>query len=249
MRAISALILREMGTSYGRTPGGYLWALVEPLGMIILLAFAWSLLAKSPSLGTSFLLFKATGLLILTLATQLANLVGRAMLFSKALLFYPRITWIDAVLARFILNALVLCTVMSLILTGIVIYEGITTVLSWDRIALAVGFSALLGLGVGCLNCYLFQRFAAWQTAWAILTRPLFLISGVIVVYEDMPALAQAVLWFNPVLHLTGIMRDGFYPTYAPQYISITYLAVWIVVPMVIGLLLLRQYHRDLLNR
>ena len=248
-RAIGALVLREMGTRYGRTPGGYLWALLEPLGMIILLAFAWSLLAKSPSLGTSFLLFKGTGLLILSLVTNLSNLVGRSMLFSKALLLYPRITWIDAILARFVLNALVLTTVMTLILAGIVIFEEVRTVLAWDRIGLAVLLSALLGLGTGCLNCYLFQRFVAWQTAWAILTRPLFLISGVIVVYEDMPALAQAVLWFNPVLHLTGIMRDGFYPIYTPQYISLTYLAAWIVIPLVLGLLLLRQYHRDLLNR
>ncbi len=249
LRAIGALILREMGTRYGRTPGGYLWALLEPLGMIILLAFAWSLLAKSPSLGTSFLLFKGTGLLVLTLVTTLSNLVGRSMMFSKALLFYPRITWIDAILARFVLNSLVLITVMSLILAGILIHEDIRTVLAWDKIGLAVLLSVLLGFGTGCLNCYLFQRFIAWQTAWAILTRPLFLISGVIVVYEDMPALAQAVLWFNPVLHLTGIMRDGFYPIYTPQYISVTYLATWIVVPMVMGLLLLRQYHRDLLNR
>ncbi|MCC5956800.1 MAG: hypothetical protein JJU07_11910, partial [Natronohydrobacter sp.] len=43
-RSISALMLREMATRYGRTPGGYLWAVVEPLGMILILGYAWSLL-------------------------------------------------------------------------------------------------------------------------------------------------------------------------------------------------------------
>ena len=249
VRSIAALILREMGARYGRTPGGYVWALLEPLGMILILGFAWSLLARSPSLGTSFFLFKGTGMLILHMFTTLGNQVGRAMLFSKALLFYPRMTWMDAILARFLLNTLVTTAVTAIILTGIMIYEDIRSVLGWGQIAQAMVLTALVGLGVGCLNCYLFQRFPVWQTIWAIVTRPLFLISGVIIVYEDLPQLAQQVLWYNPILHLTGIMRDGFYPIYTPQYISLVYIGLWIVIPMVVGLLLLRQYHRDLLNR
>ena len=249
LRSIAALMLREMSTRYGRTPGGYVWALLEPLGMIIILSFAWSLLARSPSLGPSYLLFKGTGLLTLHMFTVLGNQVGRSMLFSRALLFYPRVNWVDALVARFTLNLLVTTTVMAIILTGIMIYEDIRSVLDWGRIAQAVLLTALLGLGVGCLNCYLFQRFPVWQNVWAILTRPLFIISGVLVIYEDMPQFAQQVLWYNPILHLTGIMRDGFYPIYTPHYISVIYVGLWIMIPMVVGLLLLRQFHRDLLNR
>ena len=249
VRSIAALIVREMSTRYGRTPGGYIWALLEPLGMILILGFAWSLLARAPSLGTSFLLFKGTGLLILHMFVVLGNQVGRAMLFSKALLFYPRVTWMDAIVARFLLNLLVTLAVMTVILVGIMIYEDIRSVLNWGRIAQAVALTAAVGLGVGCLNCYLFQRFPVWQNVWAIITRPLFIISGVLIVYEDMPAMAQAVLWYNPILHLTGIMRDGFYPIYSPNYISLIYVSLWAVIPMLTGLLLLWQFHRDLLNR
>jgi len=242
-------MLREMSSRYGRTPGGYIWALLEPLGMIILLAFAWSMLARSPSLGTSFLLFKATGMLTLQMFTNLGSTVGQSMMYSRALLFYPRVNWLDALVARFLLNALVVTVVTTVILTGIMIYEDIRTVLDWGRIGLALLLTALLGLGVGSLNCFLFIRFPVWQSIWSIVTRPLFLISGVIVTYEDMPSLAQEVLWYNPLLHLTGIMRDGFYPIYSPQYISLAYIGAWILIPMVAGLLLLRQFHRDLLNR
>ena len=249
LRSISALIVREMSTRYGRKPGGYIWALLEPLGMILLLAFAWSLLAKSPSLGTSFVLFKGTGMLILLMFKNLGNVIGQAITYSRPLLFFPRVTWLDALLARFALNTLVSLCSMTVILTGIMVYEDIRSVLDWNSIGLAVLLTALMGLGIGCLNCYLFTRFPVWQNIWAILTRPLFLISGIIVVYEDMPQLAQQILWFNPLLHLTGIMRDGFYPIYTPQYISLVYIGMWITIPMVIGLLLLRQFHRDLLNR
>ena len=248
-RAIAALMLREMNTRYGRTPGGYVWAILEPLGMIILLGFAWSLLARSPSLGTSFLLFKATGFMVLQTFTVLGGQIGQSLLFSKRLLWYPRVSWIDAILARFLLNAAVVCAVTTLIIGGILIYEGLNPVIAWGPVFLAMGMAAGMGLGVGCLNCYLFMRIPVWQQVWAILTRPLFLISGVIILYEDMPQLAQQVLWYNPILHLTGWMREGFYPMYRPEYISAVYVGVWIVVPMTLGLLLLRRHHRDLLAK
>ena len=249
LRSIGALMLREMSTRYGRTPGGYVWALVEPLGMILILAYVWSLLARSPSLGTSFILFKATGYMVLQMFTVLGGQVGNALSFSKPLLQYPRVSWIDAIFARFALNALVVAVVAFVILSGVLIHEQIRTVLAWGPILMAMGLAAALGLGMGCLNCYLFRRFPVWNQVWAILTRPLFLISGVIVYYEAMPHQAQVILWYNPILHLTGMMRDGFYPIYRPEYISVTYVAVWILVPMVVGLLLLRRHSLNLLYR
>jgi len=248
-RSVSALMLREMTTRYGRTPGGYLWAILEPLGMIILLSVAFSLLARAPSLGTSFLLFKATGFLILQIFTGLGGQVGNALSFSKPLLRYPRVTWGDALLARFILNVLVIFTVITLILTGIILYEGVDVILRWGAILGAMGLTAALGLGVGCLNCFLFMRFPVWNQVWSIATRPLFLISGVIFLYEDMPSLAQSILWYNPILHLTGLMRMGFYPMYRPDYISLVFVGLCILIPMAFGLLLLKRYHRELLTR
>ena len=249
LRSIGALVLREMSTRYGRSPGGYVWALLQPLGIIVLLAFAFSLLQKSPSLGTSFLLFKASGMLIVQLFTSLGNTVGQSLSYSKSLLFYPRVSWIDAVLARFILNSLVLVCVMTIILAGIMTFEDIRTVVDFPKIILSATMTLALGLGVGCLNCYLFMRYPVWKNIWGILTAPLFLVSGVIFIYEDLPSLAQEVLWYNPLIHLTGLMRDGFYPIYRPTYISISYIGAWILLPLATGLLLLRQFNRDLINR
>jgi capsular polysaccharide transport system permease protein len=248
-RVIFALMLREMSTRYGRTPGGYIWAILEPLGMIILLSIGFSLLAGSPALGTSFLLLKATGFLILQVFTVLGSQVGNALNFSKPLLRYPRVTWVDALIARFTLNVIVIFAVTAIILLGIILFEGLEVMLRWEAIVLALVMTSALGFGIGCLNCFLFMRFPAWSQLWLIITRPLFLISGVVILYEDMPPLAQSILWYNPILHLTGLMRMGFYPMYRPNYISIIFVGLCILIPMVLGLLLLRRYHRELLNR
>ena len=248
-RTLAALILREMSTRFGRTPGGFVWALAQPLATILVLAFAFSLIAKNPALGTSFILFKATGLLPFQLFKATSTLVGRSLSYSAALLTYPGVVWLDALLARFLLNILVNAVVTVLILSGIVVFEDVTLILDWGAVLLAMSLAAFLALGVGALNCYLFERFEIWAQIWGIATAPLMLISGVLILYENTPAEAQGVLWFNPLIHVSGLMRAGFYSTYHPDYISVAYVAVCALVPMVLGLLLLRRHHRMLLNR
>ena len=56
-RIIVALILREIGTSYGRSPGGYIWALAEPVLGIALLTAIFSIGFRIPPLGNNFSIF------------------------------------------------------------------------------------------------------------------------------------------------------------------------------------------------
>ena len=63
LRTVLALMLREMSTTYGRSPGGYLWAILEPAGGIAMMSVAFGLVLRSPSLGTNFPIFYATGYL------------------------------------------------------------------------------------------------------------------------------------------------------------------------------------------
>ncbi len=247
LRTIAALVLREMSTRFGRKPGGYLWALLGPLGIIIMLAFGFSLLARTPALGTSFLLFQATGLLVYQLFRGTSRLVGVSLTYSKSLLIYPGVTWIDAVIARFLLNTTVSVVVMIIILTGVVIYQDISLILDWGMIVSGVALTILLAFGFGVLNAYLSERFEIYDNLYAIATAPLLLASGVVFLYDDLPVLAQEVLWYNPLIHTIGMMRAGFYSVYQPQYLSPGLVVFSALVPMALGLLLLRRYHRELL--
>lgn len=179
----------------------------------------------------------------------LGGQVGHALTFSKPLLRFPRVNWVDAIMARFLLNFVVVCAASFLILSGIILFEQLDVLLRWGAIFQAMTLAACLGLGVGCLNAFLFMRFPAWQQVWSLLTRPLFLISGVMILYENTPPFAQQILWYNPLMHITGLMRHGFYPLYRPDFISLVYVSVCILIPMVLGLLLLRRHHRTLLYR
>lgn len=249
LRTVVALILREMSTKYGRTPGGYLWAVAEPLAAILFLSIGFSLVMRSPSLGTSFLLFYASGYLPFGIYGKISNTTQSALRYSSALLKYPAVTWVDAILARFLLNSLTEIVVGALLIGGIMAIVDAHARLVAGPILEAVSLALLLGLGVGTLNCVLAGLFPLWGTIWAVLTRPLFLASGVIFLYEDLPALGQNILWYNPLMHITGLFRTGVYPTYTGAHINHMYVICVALVLLTFGLLLMGRYHRDVLNR
>lgn len=249
LRTIAALMLREMSTRYGRTPGGYLWAVLEPLAAILFLSIGFSLVLRTPSLGTSFLLFYATGFLPFNLYQTLSAATARALTYSRPLLRYPAVTWADAVLARFFLNSLTGILITILLTGGVLLAVDSRAALDLPPAVLAMFLSMVLGLGVGMMNCVLTGLFPLWDVTWTIFTRPLFLASGVLYIYEDLPQLARDILWYNPLLHITGLMRSGFYPTYTASYASPFFVLLTGMALLALGLVLMGRYHRDILQR
>lgn len=247
MRSVVALMLREMSTTYGRSPGGYLWAVLEPVGGIMVLTLAFSLLLRAPSLGTDFALFYATGYLPFTVYSKISTAVGASLRFSRALLTYPSVTYVDAILARFLLTLLTQVMVFYVIINGIVIVRDLSPILEFGAIVKAFAMAAMLGLGIGVLNAHLGTMYPVWKNVWGIVTRPLFLASGIFYLPEDLPGWAMDVLIWNPLIHIVGLMRRGFYATYDASYVSPTYVCTVALIAMALGLLLLRRDHKEIL--
>lgn len=248
-RSIAALILREMATSYGRSPGGYIWAILEPIGGILMLSLAFSAFLRNPSLGVSFPMFYATGMMPFVMYVDLQGKISSALNFSKPLLAYPTVTFIDAIAGRFILAVMTKLLVSYLIFGGIMLLYETRVTLDFVHIFESFAMAALLGLGLGTLTCYVFTRFPLAQKAWGIVMQPLFLVSGVFFLYETIPDPYQSYLWYNPLVHVVGIMRKGFYPTYDASYASPVYVLSIALISLTLGLLLLWRYHAEILTR
>lgn len=249
VRTVMALILREMVTTYGRSPGGYIWALLEPAAGVALLTAIFSLGFRSPPIGSSFAIFYATGIVPFLMFSGLASKVGSALLYSKSLLTYPSVTYLDALVARFLLNASTQLMVAYIVLTYIIVGMGVPVSLDFSRIFLGFSMILSLGLGIGILNGFLFAVAPVWQQIWSILTRPLVLLSGVIFIYERVPVPYNEYLLYNPLVHVIAIIRSGFYARYDAAYASPLYVFTISGVTLVAGLLFLHRYHRDILFR
>ena len=247
-RTIMALMLREMSSRYGRSPGGYVWAVLEPVGTILILSIAFSFMLRAPPLGTSFILFYATGFLPFSLYSTVAKTAMNAIDYSRPLLMYPAVTWVDAMAARFLLNALTGISVATIVFTGIAFLPNVRLSLDLPPILMAHLMALVFALGVGALNCAISGLFPIWDMVWGILTRPLMLLSGVLYTFESLPTFARSILWYNPLIHVVGEMRAGFYPMYNSSYVSPAYVLLLGLGLMAFGCTLLVRYHRDILN-
>jgi capsular polysaccharide transport system permease protein len=242
LRVVRALLQREMTTRYGRSAGGYLWAVGEPLGMIAMLSLVFALISRTPALGESFVVFFASGYLSFHFYRSTADVVGGAISFNKPLMKYPAVNAFDAILARFVLQVLTNCLTATLILSGSIHITGENVQLDLGKIAAAVAAAAALGLGIGSMNAVLFQIYPTWQRVWNIANRPLFIISGIFYIPEEMPRIVQEALFYNPVVHVVSAFRSGIYPTYRPILAELTYPLAIALATFFLGLLLLRRF-------
>jgi len=249
MRSISALMLREMESTYGRQPGGYIWAILQPVGMIVLLSLAFSMLVHKPPLGTSFIFFYASGFLPFDIYTSMSSKISGALMYSRPLLAYPRVTWVDTILARLLLNALTALMVFFIVILGIMMLYETRARIDLGPLLTGLGMAITLGTGVGLVNCVLIGLYPVWGIIWGILSRPLFLGSGVLFLLEDMPSNIQHFLLWNPLIHVAGLVRRGLFSTYDAPYVSLSYGYGVGLLLCTVGLIFLRAHYKTVLQQ
>ncbi|APZ55171.1 ABC transporter permease [Salipiger abyssi] len=247
-RSVMALMLREMSTSYGRSPGGYIWAFAEPVGGILVLTLVFGMIARSPALGSNFPLFFASGMVPFLLYQSTTANVGGAIRYSRPLLAYPGVTFVDAILARLILNGLTQILVGIILFGMIILLYGLKLEIHFLDCVRAVGMLLALGLGVGLVNCYLMSMFPIWQFIWSVLNRPLFIISGVFFLIDRLPETIRSGLLWNPMAHPIMMLRRGIYDTYDAVYVSELYVYTVALLLGALGMLLLYRFHRVILD-
>ncbi len=249
VRTVVALMLREMTSSYGRSPGGYVWMILEPmLGILFMTVLFVMIGIRTPQLGTNFAIFFATGFLPYAMYMEVSNKTAQAINYSKALLEYPRVTYVDAIVAR------VSIAVITQLLVGLILISAIRglfdtrTIVMIEPIMLSYAMAVALGLGIGLLNCFLVTQFPIWQQIWSIANRPLFFVSGIIIIVEVLPFQYQDYFLWNPLIHVTAEMRHAYYVGYDAVYVNPVYVFGLGLGIGLIGMVFLHRYHRDMLE-
>jgi capsular polysaccharide transport system permease protein len=243
---IHAVILRETRTRFGAYRLGYLWALVEPILVILTFWGLYRIAGRQPPPGMDLFGFVATGIVPYTLFASSANRVAEAVNGNKALLNYPQVMPIDLALARGLLEAATYAAVF-IVLMGV--HALWIQELSVDRPLMVIaGFAmaSLLGTTLGQIFCGLGQWNNSVDRARGPLLRPLFWISGIFFTAGQLPEHARDAMLWNPVLHVTEIVRDGWYASHASPHADPLFVLRWILFFALAGLLLERWMRRHI---
>lgn len=235
-RILSSLVLREMSARYGKKPGGYIWAFLDPVSHVVLLSLVFMAIAHMPALGTSFPLFFATGYIAFQFYGSTLAYINRSLSANRAMMSYSAIAPIDFVTARFVLQLFTTIVVSVVIFSVIAANLHFDLVLRWELILEAIALAALLGLGVGLFNSVMFPLSPLYEKTFLTVNRPVMLISGVFFLPDAIPQPYAELLSWNPICHAVMRFRSGFYDKYAPQMLDMEYLYMFASVAFVLGL-------------
>jgi len=76
----------------------------------------------------------------------------------------------------------------------------------------------------------------------------MFFISAVFYLFDSLPGYIQSILWWNPLVHIIGTLRVGFFPEYEGSYISWLYVVILSLCLMTLGLVNLRISNKFIIN-
>ena len=248
-RVISALMLREMKTRYGRQRLGYLWAIVEPIIFVVILAAIFSLRGRGDAWAMPLVPFLVTGIIPYLLFRDLMNVGLQAVRSNQPLLTFPQISLFDLLTGRALLEVathflvfVVLTVVIVNLITPLRI-EAPLLVLTWFLVVALLGFG--LGLGLGALAA-VFRTVE--QLAPAVVGRPMFFISGVFFTVEMLPEGVREIALLNPLLHLIELLRSAFFIGYESIYASKPYAVFYVLALLCFGLLTLSALRKQILS-
>ena len=248
-RVTAALMMREIASTDSRISLGFLWQIIEPVATITVMTLLFQMLTRNPPLGTNFPLFYVTGLLPFQVFQSVGNKVSSAVRFSRPLLEFPAVSVLDAIVARFVLNFVIECAIFVILVSLVIWTYQLRVTIDIPRAAESMVLAGFLALGIGTFNSVLFLAFPIYDVIWGVITRPLMLVSGVLFLIDAMPPTVKYWMLWNPVAHVVGLMRGAFYPGADISYVSPMYLIMISLITLSLGLVTLRRFFRDALDR
>lgn len=237
---VHALILRETRTRFGAYSLGYLWALLEPIFVILTFFVFFTVAGRRAPVGMDLWTFIATGIVTYHLFSHSVARVAESVNGNRALLFYPQVFPLDLAIARALLEW---ATEGGVFLALIAMHAMATQRLVMDEpmlIVFGLTLSGLLGSALGLVFAALGQLSNVADRLRGPLLRPLFWVSGIFFTAAAIPERVRGVALWNPVLHCTELVRAGLFESYGAEHARPGYVLAWILGLALIGLSLER---------
>jgi ABC-2 type transport system permease protein len=213
-QVLRMLVIRDLQMKYRRFRLGYLWTLLEPLGMSIVLWFVFSVLLGARALGLQpYLLFLSVAILPwwwFAQGMQAATKTFRRSSVANAqrISLLPTQFWVLKVvlvsLIEFIFSLPVI--LIGLLLTGF--WPG--PLIIFFPIAIVVQFFLMYGLAL--LISAVSVVIPDLARIVRIVLRAMFYLSPVLYSISNIPASVQPIAALNPLVGVLGLYRIGWWP-------------------------------------
>ncbi len=226
-RTVSALLMREVLTRYGRHNIGFLWLFVEPMTFTLGVTALWTLTGLTHGSSLPIVAFALTGYSSVLLWRNMpARCIG-AIQPNLSLLYHRNVKVLDVMLARLLLEgggASISFTVLSVFFISIGWIKppedllqvlGGWLMLAWFGMALAIFLGTLA------------EQNEIVDKLWHPASYLLFPLSGAAYFVDSLPQYVQPYALYLPMVNGVEFVREGYFGTAIVAHYDMAYMAVF----------------------
>jgi capsular polysaccharide transport system permease protein len=238
---VYALLLREMGSRFGRSRVGMLWTLLEPIAHLVFPIVLFGFIMARALPGVEYPVFLVYGFLPFVLFRTVCMQTMDGTATSRGLLSYRQVLLMDVFVAKVISNFVIEAVVFGVIVAGLLVLEFDVLPPRPIEFAGVLLLTAAMAFGLGLLFAAISSVMPDARTVIKVLFIPLYFISGVLFPVSRFPDEWVDWLALNPVLHLVEMTRLMAVSHYEPmKQLSVIYPVAVAMISLCIGLALYR---------
>ena len=237
-RVISALILREIITRYGRHNIGFLWLLLEPVIFTVGVIILWNLTHKNHRFLVDITPFVVTGYSCLLLWRTCSFRGLKAIEPNRSLLHHRQVKIQDIFVARMLLEiagvSFSFFTLLAILMfAGVLLWPQNPCLILFGWILMA-WFSSCLGTILGCLSEYSEMVERLWHPASYFLLS----VSGTFFMVDWLQPKMQSLVHWVPLIHPVEMMRAGYWGSSVkthydtPYMIAVCFIFTWLALTL-----------------
>lgn len=238
---IYALLLRELSSRFGRSRGGFLWVLFEPIAHLLVPITLFGLIRQRLMPGVEFPVFLVYGFLPFLLFKSICLQIVDGVNAAQGLLAYRQVQLMDVFISKALAHFVIQAIVFAIVLTALALLGyGVLPPHPLELAGVLV-LTVVLAFGLGLLLSAIGSIMPDARPVIHVMFMPLYLASGILFPVTRFSDEWVRWLAFNPVLHLVELSRVAGVAGYVPmKYLSLQYPVALALVTTVIGLMLYR---------
>jgi capsular polysaccharide transport system permease protein len=238
---IYALLLRELTSRFGKSRGGFLWVLVEPVAHLLVPILIFGLIRQALVPGVELPVFLVYGFLPFLLFKAICLQIVDGVNAAQGLLSYRQVLLMDVFVAKAMAHCVIQTVVFAIVLTGLAMFGYDVLPPHPVELAGVLALTVMLAFGLGLLLAAIASLVPDARAVIHVMFMPLYFASGILFPVTRFSDEWVRVLAINPVLHLVELSRlmavEGYV---AMKYLNIMYPIALALTSTIVGLMLYR---------
>jgi ABC-type polysaccharide/polyol phosphate export permease len=246
-KVVTALLMREMLTRYGRHNIGFLWLFVEPMLFTLGVTALWTFTKSLHGSNLPITAFALTGYSTVLLWRNMPSRCLGSIAANLSLMYHRNVKVMDILLARLLLEGAG-ATISFVVLSIIFVAVG------WvkppeDILQVICGWlmTAWFGVSLALFLTALAEVSETVEKLWHPTAYLLFPLSGAAFMVDALPPEVQKVVLVLPMIHGTEYLREGYFGSTIHAHYDLQYMAVICAVLSLLALAQLRKVSREVI--